>query len=620
MPLEQRIISPIHVCRGAIPIDERGQPVAQVANDLECVTNGSLANVIRQLSSLSKHADDLFGALFQEASGLVHRTNQLQQRVERLAVRVTKLDSTVEEVSLQDITQRKAFKSTIQYDQQVVSRESMPAAMKEMYAACDPPPPLGNLNCYRDDGKDGLKFYTDPTYFFELWRQEMLRDTQKIKQDRVGRKQNTSQDRDGRKKDSKKVRQPSSTQEKMRAKAAQNEIHLHQGVPGSGTTLCTTGMAIGGHMGHHAHEAPHFPTNLPPPVEIYGTPVINPCSGGNPTTSLLPPVPTTTTQVPPAVVSSHQQYFPSPPPPLQQQQQQLYTQQQHHHNSPPLPHAGAGSTSQTSQALPASQQQHMGPTQSSPAPPPLTSSPPRQAAATHQQQQHSSSAANGAPPPPPPSVVAGPGGYSPPRPNIAPPAPPAAPGGAGTAAVPLTPTRRPSLPPPPPPETEDLPPPPPPTPPPMPMPPPPPPLPCATGMPPPSSLANGTVAAGDVDSGNPVKPPILPAMNGAMNGSLPPPPPILNLTQTLSDVRLKPVPPKEMASHVTDARSDLLAAIREGIKLRRVENNKAKESEKNVQPRDVASILARRVALEYSDSESESDEGDSEWDNAETDC
>lgn len=44
------------------------------------------------------------------------------------------------------------------------------------------------------------------------------------------------------------------------------------------------------------------------------------------------------------------------------------------------------------------------------------------------------------------------------------------------------------------------------------------------------------------------------------------------------------------------------------------------ESEKNVQPCDVASILARRVALEYSDSDSESEEGDSEWDNAETDC
>lgn len=78
MPLEQRIISPVHVCRGAIPTDDHGQPLAQVANDLECVTNGTLANIIRQLSSLSKHADDLFGALFIEASGFVNRTNQLQ--------------------------------------------------------------------------------------------------------------------------------------------------------------------------------------------------------------------------------------------------------------------------------------------------------------------------------------------------------------------------------------------------------------------------------------------------------------------------------------------------------------------------------------------------------------
>lgn len=31
----------------------------------------------------------------------------------------------------------------------------------------------------RDDGKDGLKFYTDPNYFFDLWSQEMLKDTEK---------------------------------------------------------------------------------------------------------------------------------------------------------------------------------------------------------------------------------------------------------------------------------------------------------------------------------------------------------------------------------------------------------------------------------------------------------
>ena len=39
----------------------------------------------------------------------------------------------------------------------------------------------------RDDGKDGLKFYTDPDYFFHLWRQEMLKDTERIINDK-GRK------------------------------------------------------------------------------------------------------------------------------------------------------------------------------------------------------------------------------------------------------------------------------------------------------------------------------------------------------------------------------------------------------------------------------------------------
>lgn len=56
----------------------------------------------------------------------------------------------------------------------------------------------------------------------------------------------------------------------------------------------------------------------------------------------------------------------------------------------------------------------------------------------------------------------------------------------------------------------------------------------------------------------------------------------------------------------TDARSGLLAAIREGIKLRRVERRV--EEEKTAPCNDVASILARRVPQELSDSESE--EGD----------
>ena len=46
---------------------------------------------------------------------------------------------------------------------------------------------LGFVFLFRDDGKDGLKFYTDPDYFFDLWRQEMLKDTERMLNDK-GRK------------------------------------------------------------------------------------------------------------------------------------------------------------------------------------------------------------------------------------------------------------------------------------------------------------------------------------------------------------------------------------------------------------------------------------------------
>lgn len=36
---------------------------------------------------------------------------------------------------------------------------------------------LGVRLC-RDDHKEALKFYTDPSYFFDLWKEKMLQDTE----------------------------------------------------------------------------------------------------------------------------------------------------------------------------------------------------------------------------------------------------------------------------------------------------------------------------------------------------------------------------------------------------------------------------------------------------------
>ena len=78
------------------------------------------------------------------------RGSNLQARIDKLAVKVTQLDSNVEEVTLQEIQLRKAFRSSQSFDQQVVSRETMPKSMLEQYMACDKPPPLDKLNPYRE--------------------------------------------------------------------------------------------------------------------------------------------------------------------------------------------------------------------------------------------------------------------------------------------------------------------------------------------------------------------------------------------------------------------------------------------------------------------------------------
>ncbi|XP_029696515.1 wiskott-Aldrich syndrome protein family member 3 isoform X1 [Takifugu rubripes] len=170
MPLVKRNIEPRHLCRGALPDG--------VTSELECVTNSTLAAIIKQLGGLSRHAEDIFGELFNEANSFYLRMSSLQERVDQLAVKVTQLDSTVEEVSLQDINMRKAFKSSTTQDQQVVSRTSVPNPVVEMYHRCDKPPPLNILSPYRDDKKDALKFYTDPSYFFNLWKEKMLQATE----------------------------------------------------------------------------------------------------------------------------------------------------------------------------------------------------------------------------------------------------------------------------------------------------------------------------------------------------------------------------------------------------------------------------------------------------------
>uniref|UniRef100_A0A4W6DDJ7 Wiskott-Aldrich syndrome protein family member n=1 Tax=Lates calcarifer TaxID=8187 RepID=A0A4W6DDJ7_LATCA len=79
---------------------------------------------------------------------------------------------------------RKAFRSSTIQDQQLFDRTSLPIPLQETFQTCEQPPPLNILTPYRDDGKEGLKFYTNPSYFFDLWREKMLQDTEDKRKER----------------------------------------------------------------------------------------------------------------------------------------------------------------------------------------------------------------------------------------------------------------------------------------------------------------------------------------------------------------------------------------------------------------------------------------------------
>lgn len=95
MPLIKRLVEPTELSRGKL---EDG-----LRNELEAVSVKTLCGVMRQLSSLSKHAEDMFGELCNEATNIFQRTNSLHERIQNLSLKVTQLDSNVEERKLRTL-------------------------------------------------------------------------------------------------------------------------------------------------------------------------------------------------------------------------------------------------------------------------------------------------------------------------------------------------------------------------------------------------------------------------------------------------------------------------------------------------------------------------------------
>ncbi|XP_032742582.1 wiskott-Aldrich syndrome protein family member 3 isoform X1 [Rattus rattus] len=500
MPLVKRNIEPRHLCRGALP--------EGITSELECVTNSTLAAIIRQLSSLSKHAEDIFGELFNEANNFYIRANSLQDRIDRLAVKVTQLDSTVEEVSLQDINMKKAFKSSTIQDQQVVSKNSIPNPVADIYNQSDKPPPLSILTPYRDDKKDGLKFYTDPSYFFDLWKEKMLQDTEDKRKEK--RRQKEQKRVDGTTREVKKVRKARNRRQEWNMMAYDKELRpdnrlsqsVHHGASSEGSLSPDTRS--------HTSDVTDYSYPATPNHALQVQPVTPSYTAGD------APLHAATNQ------GAEHEYRPSS---ASARHMALNRPQQP--PPPPPPQAPEGSQASASVApadygmLPAQIIEYYNP-----------SGPP--------------------PPPPPPMIPSAQTAFV--SPLQIPAQQPAFPASAGSTYP--TPPHQPS--------TGLLA-----TAPPPPGPPPPPP-----GPPGPSSLSSSPMHG----------PPVAEAK------------------------RPEPAQPP-----ISDARSDLLAAIRMGIQLKKVQEQREQEAKREPVGNDVATILSRRIAVEYSDSDDDSEFDENDW-------
>ncbi|XP_072467871.1 actin-binding protein WASF3 isoform X1 [Notamacropus eugenii] len=498
MPLVKRNIEPRHLCRGALP--------EGISSELECVTNSTLAAIIRQLSSLSKHAEDIFGELFNEANNFYIRANSLQDRIDRLAVKVTQLDSTVEEVSLQDINMKKAFKSSTIQDQQVVSKNSIPNPVSDIYNQSDKPPPLNILTPYRDDKKDGLKFYTDPSYFFDLWKEKMLQDTEdkrkeKRRQKREKHKLNPSRNQQI---NVRKVRTRKEEWErrKMGIEFMSDAKKLEQAgsmkedrMPRGSHASDVTDYSYPATPNHSLHQQPVTPSYVAGDAQQYGAPNQALEHEYN-----RPPSAT----VRHMTLNRPQQ--PPPPPPQASEGSQA---------SAPLVPSDYG-------MLPAQIIEYYSP--------------------------------SGPPPPPPPPMIPS----------------------AQTAFVsPLqipTPSSYPPL------ATSST---------------------YTTTPHPPST---GLVVTAPPPPGPPPPPPGPPVAGPSLSSSP------MHGPAGAEAKRQEPAQPA-----ISDARSDLLAAIRMGIQLKKVQEQREQEAKREPVGNDVATILSRRIAVEYSDSDDDSEFDENDW-------
>ena len=170
MPFVQRQVTPVFLGRQTGQTDHQMESLAEAQIR---VLNG----IVEQLSDISNHAIDIIDNIKVECDMINKRTEKMVERVSLVSKKVEQL-KTDEKVS--NVTEDQP-RSDWNLDGQFFTPENRPQTIQYLYLKADPMPDLELVQPFRDDDVRSRHVYSNPGYFFELWRAEFQEATRKEK-------------------------------------------------------------------------------------------------------------------------------------------------------------------------------------------------------------------------------------------------------------------------------------------------------------------------------------------------------------------------------------------------------------------------------------------------------
>jgi hypothetical protein len=147
MPFTKYQVEPTKIAANKVPSTELA------SNTLESISNSTLVNIIKQLSSLSEHCVNLFDDLGREACRINERSINLQKRIENLRTHVNKVNADEDENNLKSMDDQllmvEKFNRNIKMDQKLFLKSEMPVFLQELYEKAEPPPQLDQFDKFR---------------------------------------------------------------------------------------------------------------------------------------------------------------------------------------------------------------------------------------------------------------------------------------------------------------------------------------------------------------------------------------------------------------------------------------------------------------------------------------